>query len=210
MPSALSPEKLAAWAQQQMLFNSRHHVRIYDLASINGYFFIVREHLPISLSDLLTAGGNMPISLAVRLAYQVLEALGDLHLHMTAEGMIQNRFHLDLRPSRVLLRRDKPYVKIYNGGLWQEIEKASPAKAELEGTARFLILPTGRRNSSGPILRAKDLLFSPTSIFSGHFFTKCSQGPPRSRHLLSANMKFSTANSTHPHRKCGGPKFPKP
>jgi hypothetical protein len=118
LAEAVLPEKLAAWAQRQMLFNSRHHVRIYDLAGINGYFFIVREHLPISL--------------AVRLAYQILEALGDLHLHMTSEGAVQNQFHLDLRPSRVLLRRDKPYVKIYNGGLWSEIEKAGPAKANLK------------------------------------------------------------------------------
>jgi serine/threonine protein kinase len=128
----LSPEKLAVWAQRQMQFNSRHHVRIFDLAGINGYFFIVREHLPISLSDLLTANGNMPVSLAVRLAYQVLEALGDLHLHMTGDGVVQNEFHLDLRPSRVLLRSDKPFVKIYNGGLWHEIEKACQSKANLK------------------------------------------------------------------------------
>jgi len=129
---AIPPEKLAAWAQRQMLFNSRHHVRIHDLAGVAEHFFIVREHLPMSLSDLLTTNINMPISLAVRLAYQVLEALGDLHLHMTSEGTVQNQFHLDLRPSRVLLRKDKPFVKIYNGGLWLEIEKAGSAKLSLK------------------------------------------------------------------------------
>ncbi len=129
--NALSDEKLAFWAKRQMLINSRHLVRIYDLGNTNGHFFIVREHLPLSLSDLLAAGGSMPISLAVRLGYQVLEALGDLHLHMASDSRILNLFHLDLRPSRVLLRRDKPYLKIYNGGLWKEIEKASPASANL-------------------------------------------------------------------------------
>ncbi len=54
--NALSAEKLALWAQGQMSINSRHLVRIYDLANINGHFFIVREHLPLSLSDLLAAG----------------------------------------------------------------------------------------------------------------------------------------------------------
>ena len=132
LAEALSPEELAVWTQRQMLFNSRHHVRIRDLAGINGHFFIVREHLPITLSDLLTANGNMPISLAVRLAYQVLEALGDLHLHMTGEGVVENQFHLDLRPSRVLLRSDVPFVKIYNGGLWHEIQKACPGKPNLK------------------------------------------------------------------------------
>ncbi len=132
LANALPPEKLASWAQRLMLVNSRHLIRIHDLATINGYSFIVREYLPLSLNDLLTAGGNMPISLAVRLAYQVLEALGDLHLHMTAEGRIQSLFHLGLRPSRVLLRRDKPQLKLYNGGLWQLIEKANPAITNLK------------------------------------------------------------------------------
>ncbi len=115
-----------------MAINSRHLIRIYDLANINGHLFIVREHLPLSLSDLLTSGVNMPISLAVRLGYQVLDGLGDLHLHIGTGGRIQNLFHLDLRPSRILLYKDKPYLKIYNGGLWNEIEKASPAKTNLK------------------------------------------------------------------------------
>jgi serine/threonine-protein kinase len=130
--NALSAEKLAAWAKRQMLINSRHLARIYDLASINGDIFVVREHLPLSLSDLFTAGGSMPIPLAVRLSYQVLEALGDLHLHMASDGRILNLFHLDLRPSRILLHKDKPFIKIYNGGLWREIEKASPAKTNIK------------------------------------------------------------------------------
>ena len=58
LASALPPEKLALWAQGQMLVNSRHLVGIYDLATINEYFFIVREHLPLSLNDLLAAGGE--------------------------------------------------------------------------------------------------------------------------------------------------------
>jgi serine/threonine protein kinase len=133
LADVLSPERLADWVEQQMLFSSRHHVRVCDFAGIDGYFLVVRENLPISLSDLLTANRNMPVSLAVRLAYQVLEALGDLHLHMISEGVVQSRFHLDLRPSRVLLCSDKPVAKIYNGGLWQEIEKARPGTAKLKG-----------------------------------------------------------------------------
>ncbi len=128
----LSPERLAAWVQRQLAFGSRHLVRTYDLAGEDGHFFIVREHLPISLSDLLTTSANMPVTLAVRVAYQVLEALGDLHLHMTAQGVVRNQFHLDLRPSRVLLRRDKPYVKLYNGGLWTEIDKAREPETNLQ------------------------------------------------------------------------------
>ena len=130
--NALSAEKLALWAQRQISINSRHLIKVFDLANVDGHLFIVREHLPLSLSDLLASGVNMPISLAVRLGYQVLEGLGDLHLHMAANGRIENMFHLDLRPSRVLLRKDKPHLKLYNGGLWQEIAKASPVWTNLK------------------------------------------------------------------------------
>jgi len=131
LSKALSAEKLAAWVRKQMSLRSLHLVRIYDLASLNEDLFIVREHMALSLNDLLTASRNMPISLAVRLSYQVLEALGDLHLHMSSDGRIENLFHLDLRPSRVLLRKDRPFVKIYNGGLWKEMETASPGRTDI-------------------------------------------------------------------------------
>ena len=73
----------------------------------------------------------MPVPLAVKIAYQVLEALGDLHLHMGADGEIRNIFHLDLRPSRILLGKEKPRLKIYNGGLLKEMERVSPDRSAL-------------------------------------------------------------------------------
>jgi serine/threonine protein kinase len=131
LKGAIPPERLLVWTKEQMSINSRHLVRIYDLATLDGHFFIVREHLPLSLSDLLAKGAAMPLGLAAKLAYQVLEALGDLHLHMASDGQIRNIFHLDLRPSRLLLETHKPRLKIYNGGLWKEIEKANPTRASL-------------------------------------------------------------------------------
>lgn len=124
----LSPEQLTVWARQQMMADSRHLAKIIDLAHSDGYFFIVREHFPISLDQVISAGRTLPIELAVRIAYQILEALGDLHLHMGKDDTIRNTFHLDLRPSRVLLRKNRPCAKVYNGGLWRELEQA--AKAE--------------------------------------------------------------------------------
>ena len=81
-----SPEDLASWVNRQITVGSRHLVKMYDLANTNGYYFIVREHLPLSLNNLLTTGDTIPISLAVRFALQVLEALGDLHLIMGTDG----------------------------------------------------------------------------------------------------------------------------
>jgi serine/threonine-protein kinase len=131
LKEALPVERLASWTNKQMLLNSRHLVRVYDLANFEGHFFVVREHMPLSLNDLLVEGSGMPVHLAAKLGYQVLEALGDLHLHMGADGQIRNIFHLDLRPSRILLGREKPRLKIYNGGLWKEVEKASPDRTAL-------------------------------------------------------------------------------
>ncbi|MGC9196933.1 MAG: protein kinase domain-containing protein, partial [Syntrophobacteraceae bacterium] len=131
LKDTIPAERLLVWTKEQMSINSRYLVRIYDLATLDGQFFIVREHLPLSLSDLLSRGSAMPLALAAKLAYQVLEALGDLHLHMASDGQIRNIFHLDLRPSRILLGTHKPRLKIYNGGLWKEIEKASPTRASL-------------------------------------------------------------------------------
>lgn len=131
LKDTLPAERLLVWTKEQMSINSRYLVRIYDLATLDGQFFIVREHLPLSLCDLISKGTAMPLALAAKLAYQVLEALGDLHLHMASDGQIRNIFHLDLRPSRILLATNKPRIKVYNGGLWKEIEKANPTRASL-------------------------------------------------------------------------------
>lgn len=122
----LSPEKLAEWVRENACYHSQYLVKIHDLAHSDDHFFIVRDHYPLSLCDVLAAGEYMPISLAVRFAHQVLEALGDLHLHMSMDEQPVNSYHLDLRPSRVLLRTDLPCCKISNGGLWRRLESAAP------------------------------------------------------------------------------------
>ncbi len=121
----LSAEALADWVREQAATSS-NLARIYDLAHSEGHFFLVREYFPISLYDVLEKGEVMPIPLAIRIAHQVLEALGDLHLHMGLDGKPGNIFHLDLRPSRVFLRTDQPSCKVTNGGLWRRLELAAP------------------------------------------------------------------------------------
>ena len=170
LSNALSAEKLALWAQGQMSINSRHLIRVYDLADVNGHLFIVRGHLPLSLSDLLASGVNMPISLAVRLAYQVLEGLGDLHLHIGAGGRIRNLFHLDLRPSRVLLRRDKPYLKINNGGLWNEIAKASPTRTNLRELPLPYLSYRAPEQFRTYLARKKPPIFTDIYLFGALFY----------------------------------------
>jgi serine/threonine-protein kinase len=99
---------------------------VYDLAHSGDFFFIVREYLPLSLVDLLTGKSLLPLPFVIFLGYQILEGIGDLHLRMGRDKQIRNIFHLDLRPSRILLHDQRPIVKIYNGGLWKELETCNP------------------------------------------------------------------------------------
>ncbi len=134
---SLCPKSLGEWVHAQRMSTSAHVVKVLDLAHSDDLFFIVRENLPVSLVDLLTGGRPFPIRLAVFIAHRLLEALGDLHLHKGLDEEVRNIFHLDLRPSRVLLHDRKPVVKIYNSGLWSLIQKANPA----DTSVRKLPLP---------------------------------------------------------------------
>ena len=134
---SICPKTLGEWVHAQRMTTSAHVVKVLDLAHSDDLFFIVRESLPISLVDLLTGGRPFPIRLAVFIAHRLLEAMGDLHLHRGLDEEVRNIFHLDLRPSRVLLHDRKPIVKIYNSGLWSLLQKANPA----DTSVRKLPLP---------------------------------------------------------------------
>lgn len=123
---SLCPKTLGEWVHAHRMTSSPHVVKVLDLAHAGDMFFIVRENLPISLVDLLTPGTPFPIRLAVFIAHRILEALGDLHLHKGLDEQIRNIYHLDLRPSRILLHDRKPAVKIYNAGIWGLLQKANP------------------------------------------------------------------------------------
>lgn len=134
---SICPGTLSEWVHAQRMTTSAHVVKVLDLAHSEDLFFIVRESLPVSLVDLLSTGRPFPLRLAVFIAHRLLEALGDLHLHKGLDDEVRNIYHLDLRPSRVLLHDRKPIVKIYNAGIWSLLQKANPA----ETSVRKLPLP---------------------------------------------------------------------
>jgi len=134
---SICPRTLGEWVHAQRMTTSAHLIKVLDLAHSDDLFFIVRESLPVSLGDLLGAGRPFPIRLAVFIAHRLLEALGDLHLHKGLDDEVRNIYHLDLRPSRVLLHDRKPVVKIYNAGIWSLLQKANPT----DTSVRKLPLP---------------------------------------------------------------------
>ncbi|MCE5244715.1 MAG: protein kinase [Desulfobacteraceae bacterium] len=119
----ITPQAIYRWARIQLMIESPYLARVSDIACMDNHILIVREYLPLTLVDLLSKEEFMPIPLAVCLAHQILEGIGDLHLLMGDDEQVKRIYHLDLRPSRVLLFSDRPSIRIYNGGLWKVLEE---------------------------------------------------------------------------------------
>lgn len=120
----------------------------------------------------------MPVALAVRLAYQVLEGLGDLHLQMGPDGKVCSQFHLDLRPSRVVLRADKPSLKIYNGGLWSEIERANPDRAAIKNIPLPFLAYRAPEQFRPYLARKRPPVFTDIYLFGCLFYEMLTGVPP--------------------------------
>jgi serine/threonine protein kinase len=132
--SSLGAKKLADWVQGHRMSTSSHLVDVFDLAQCDDRLFIVREYLPLSLGELITTGEIMPVPMAFFIAHQILEGIGDLHLHMCRDEQVRTRYHLDLRPSQILIQPDRLLIKICNGGLWSLVEdhnKSEPSIRQL-------------------------------------------------------------------------------
>ncbi len=130
--SKIPREALIKWAHAQAMLESEHVVKVLDVVGNGSICFIVREYLPLSLGMLLANGEPFPVHLAVFIAHRLLEALGDLHLHKGQDDQVRNIFHLDLRPSKVLLHNTKPRIKVNNAGLWAMLSKHNPHDTNLK------------------------------------------------------------------------------
>jgi len=167
---AARPETLANWARTQTMIDSRYLVSIYDIAHVEDQLCIVREHLPLSLGDLLTGGEAMPVPLANYLAYQILIALGDLHLHMGQDERIRRIFHLDLRPSRILLSDERPRLKINNGGLWKTLEDSNPKAVAIHRLPLPFLAYRAPEQFRPYLSRRKPPIFTDIYLFGAIFY----------------------------------------
>lgn len=174
----VTPDALAAWTRSHMMVYSDRVVKVFDLAYHEDDFFIVREHLPISLAELISIGEIMPIPLAINLAHQVLEGLGDLHLHMGLDEQIRNIYHLDLRPSRVLLWDERPVLKMYNGGLWKVLCEGGPEETSIYKLP-LPFLPYRAPEQFRPYLaRRRHPIFTDIYLFGVLFYEMLTGIPP--------------------------------
>lgn len=166
----LSPKALACWAHSVMMMESRHLVRVWDLAHSDELFFIVREHLPLSLVDVVSAGEFLPIPIAVSFAYHILEGLGDLHLHKGLDDTVRNLFHLDLRPSRILLCANKCALKINNGGLWKELASSAPKETAVKRLPLPFLSYRAPEQFRPYLARKKPPVFTDIYLFGALFY----------------------------------------
>lgn len=175
---ALTPATVAKWARTQMMLDSPHLVRIHDVACSENIILIVRQYLPKSLGDLLAGGVVLPIPLAIHFAHQVLEGLGDLHLHMGRDGSIRNIFHLDLRPSRVLYHPERGRVRINNGGLWKLLEECNPQDTSVKSLPLPFLAYRAPEQFRPYLSRRRPPVFTDTYLFGTLFYEMLTGIPP--------------------------------
>ncbi len=90
----------------------------HDIAVSDGLFFIIRSYYDGSLFDYMRSNPQPPYDEACIIAYQILEGLGYLHLHLGKDKQKRKIYHLDLRPSRIFVN-DPLKIRISYGGLWK-------------------------------------------------------------------------------------------
>lgn len=166
----LSPEALAGWVRNQMMTDSAHLMKVFDLAHSGDLFFIVREYLPLTLLDLFSVRQVLPLPVAVSVAYRILEGLGDLHLRMGKDERIRSIYHLDLRPSRVLLHGQKNVVKLSNGGLWAVLQASSPAQTSVKNLPLPLLAYRAPEQFRPYLTRKRPPIFTDIYLFGVLFY----------------------------------------
>ncbi len=91
----------------------------HDVAIADGAFFIIRNYYERSLLEYMKDAPQPSYEEACIIAYQVLEGLGYLHLHLGRDKQKRKIYHLDLRPSRVFFSGDSLRAYVAYGGLWK-------------------------------------------------------------------------------------------
>jgi eukaryotic-like serine/threonine-protein kinase len=121
----LSAEKVAdsdrkrRFVQEAKAASALNHpniVTIYDIDQTDGRDFIAMEYVPGKTLDELIHPAGMPLSLALKYAVQIADALGKAH----AAGIV----HRDLKPSNIIIN-DDGIVKILDFGLAKLTEQSA-------------------------------------------------------------------------------------
>lgn len=127
----LQPEVVARFLNEARALQRLRHARIVKTFACGtlpeGAPFMILEWLPVDLHQVLSrAEGPLSSQAAVRIAWQLADALAALHDH----GLV----HRDLKPANVLLARDEPTaleIKLADLGLAKVLPDETAARAAL-------------------------------------------------------------------------------
>ncbi len=98
--------------EEARLLDRLHHpniVQVHSVDKVDGKILIAMEYVPgVNLQELLRQQGKLPVSQALDIAIQVLDALDYAHQNHT--------IHRDIKPGNILIRKDG-VVKLVDFGL---------------------------------------------------------------------------------------------
>lgn len=98
--------------EEARLLDRLHHpniVQVHSVDRVDGKILIAMEYVPgVNLQELLRQQGKLPVSQALDIAIQVLDALDYAHQNHT--------IHRDIKPGNILIRKDG-VVKLVDFGL---------------------------------------------------------------------------------------------
>ncbi|HDL89556.1 MAG TPA: serine/threonine protein kinase [Thermodesulforhabdus norvegica] len=114
----LSIMDIIEWAHVCKMMMSDYVDIPYDVAMLDNLFFIVRDYYEKTLIEYMSENPQPSYEEACLIAYQILEGIGYLHTHLGRDKQKRKIYHLDLRPSRIMLRNSIG-VKVALGGLWK-------------------------------------------------------------------------------------------
>ena len=103
---------MGRFLEEARLLDRLHHpniVQVHSVDRVDGKILIAMEYVPgVNLQELLRQQGKLPVSQALDIAIQVLDALDYAHQNHT--------IHRDIKPGNILIRKDG-VVKLVDFGL---------------------------------------------------------------------------------------------
>ncbi len=117
--SCVSLQDIIEWVYVSKMMSCDYLDIPHDVAIIDGAFFIIRDYYERSLLEYMKNTPHPSYEEASIIAYQILEGLGYLHLHLGRDKQKRKVYHLDLRPSRIFFGTGSLKAHVAYGGLWK-------------------------------------------------------------------------------------------
>ncbi|MHC4990992.1 MAG: protein kinase domain-containing protein, partial [Planctomycetota bacterium] len=130
------PDRLSRFEREAKALASLNHASIasiYGVQEADGKRYLVLEHVPGPTLDEILAQGPMPVSEALPVAKQIVDAIEAAH----QRGII----HRDLKPANIKFA-DGEQVKVLDFGLAKAVEDPPSSESDLAASPTYLLSNT--------------------------------------------------------------------